>query len=64
MNDLAQFFMWRMTSSGATPLFGVGYRIPGQEHTLGTGMYEWQAKWLVAKLNKTGEYPQPPSHTE
>lgn len=56
----AEWFIWGVLGRGATDTYGVSYRVPGEEHTMCAGLYKWQAEWLVATLNKTGEYPTPP----
>jgi hypothetical protein len=57
MKTGAVYSSWPMEDSRGTKLYGVRYRIPGEEHLLCTGLYKWQADWLVAKLNETGGYP-------
>jgi hypothetical protein len=61
MTDKAKYFKAQdMTKKDwATPQFMVCYEIPGEQHILCGGMYEWAAQWLVDLLNSTGEYPTP-----
>lgn len=58
MEPIAEYFMAE-EEHGATPTFMVCYSIPGEQHILCNKMYGWAAKWLVEKLNQTGEYPKP-----
>jgi hypothetical protein len=53
------YFAVREDKASATPLYMVCYRIPGEQHILCDGMYEWAANWLVRKLNASHDYPTP-----
>jgi hypothetical protein len=42
-----------------TETYMLCYDIPGEGHILCTGMYKWQAEWLLEVLQNRVDYPVP-----
>jgi len=55
---MPEFYMYKNLNSGATSTYIIGYRIPGEDHILCTGMYNWQVEWLLKLLKAQSTYPK------
>lgn len=51
-------FCQNPTERHVSKIFGISYQSPIGQHVLCTGLYEYQADWLIAILQKVKDTPQ------